>query len=394
VRALQIDTVVIAQTFASQEDLWHLVSVCQRTTARVKVLPDHAQVFEGSYRDPLTLRDVSIDDILGRTSARVSGEQCERILTGKTVMVTGAAGSIGSELCRQVLRHGPSLLLAVDNNETGLYELGMELNGSERDRLELVVGDVTDQRKMNLVFGRYSPDVVFHAAAYKHVPLMEHHVDEAVRINLIGTIVVTEMAHRYGAERFVFVSTDKAVNPSSVMGASKRVGEMFTMSMAAHSATLFTAVRFGNVIGSRGSVFPTFARQIEAGGPVTITDPEMYRYFISIPEAVSLVLQAAAFDQTGRIYMLDMGEEVSIVDLANRMIRLRGLRPRTDIEIEFAGRRPGEKLHEELSYTSEAREETTHPRVYALQCAGELADHDALLGAILVLARLPQFPGA
>jgi FlaA1/EpsC-like NDP-sugar epimerase len=245
----------------------------------------------------------------------------------------------------------------------------------------LVIGDVTDQRKMDLVFARSRPDVVFHAAAYKHVPLMERHVDEAVRTNLIGTIIVTEMAHRYEAERFVFVSTDKAVNPSSVMGASKRVGEMFVMSMAAQSATLF-------------SVFPNFARQIETGGPVTVTDPEMYRYFISIPEAVSLVLQAGAFDQVGRIYMLDMGEEVSIVDLANRMIRLRGLRPSTDIEIEFAGRRPGEKLHEELAYNYEDREETTHPRVYALQSLGGLPDHDTLLGAILVLARLLQLPCA
>jgi len=393
VRDKQIDIIIIARRPADQEETWKLISTCLETTAQVKVLPDMMEVVGEGYQDPLTLRDVSIDDILGRAPATVNDEACKHIVADKVVLVTGAAGSIGSELCRQILRFRPRLLLALDNSETGLYELNLELNQDSHSDLQLIIADVSDWHKVKRVFQQYKPHVVFHAAAYKHVPLIECHPDEALRVNIMGTVIVSEAAHKYEAERFVFISTDKAVDPSSVMGTSKRIGELWMKAMSERSDTCFTTVRFGNVIGSRGSVLPTFTRQIELGGPVTVTHPEMHRFFISIPEAVSLVLQSAALSKSGEVFMLEMGEEVSILDLAQRMIRLRGLRVNKDREIEFVGVRPGEKLHEELSYDYEFREETLHPRIYSLRCPDGLIDHDTLLGAILILTnslRLPE----
>jgi FlaA1/EpsC-like NDP-sugar epimerase len=356
-------------------------------------LPDIDKVIEGCYQDPLALRDVRIDDILGRTLAAISTVACQRILADKVVLVTGAAGSIGSELCRQVLGFKPRVLLALDNNETGLYELNLELNRDGRSPVQLIIADVTDWHKMNRVFQQHKPQVIFHAAAYKHVPLVECHPDEALRVNVMGTAIVSEVAHEFKAERFVFISTDKAVNPSSVMGASKRIGELWMKAMSERSGTIFATVRFGNVIGSRGSVLPTFRRQIEMGGPVTVTHPDMHRFFISIPEAVSLVLQAATFSQGGKVFMLDMGEEVPILKLAERMIRLRGLRVKRDIEIKYTGARPGEKLHEELAYYNEPRSKTSHPRIYSLECPDGLVDHDTLLGVISILRDCLRLPG-
>jgi FlaA1/EpsC-like NDP-sugar epimerase len=253
--------------------------------------------------------------------------------------------------------------------------------------LELAIANVADGQKMNRVFQQYRPQIVFHVAAYKHVPLLERHPDEAIRVNVLGSVITSELAHEYGVERFVFVSTDKAVNPSSVMGASKRIGELWMKAMSKRSSTLFTTVRFGNVIGSRGSVLPTFTQQIEAGGPVTVTDPEMHRFFISIPEAACLVLEAASFEKNGGVFMLEMGEEVSILNLACRMIRLRGLRVHKDVGIDFIGMRPGEKLHEELAYGHETKEKTPHPRIYSLKGFNGIADHDTLLGVILILSQ-------
>lgn len=386
VRDEQIDVIIIARRPSDREEMWRLISTCQETTAQVKVLPNNMVEFiEGRYKDPLTLRDVSIEDILGRTPATVDVESCQRILADKVVLVTGAAGSIGSELCRQILRFKPRLLLALDNNETGLHELQLEVRDSQTSS-QSVIADITDWRKMERVFQRYRPQVVFHAAAYKHVPLVECHPDEALRVNVMGTVIVSEMARRYEAERFVFISTDKAVNPCCVMGASKRIGELWVKSLSERSDTIFTAVRFGNVIGSRGSVVPTFARQIELGAPLTITHPEMSRFFMSIPEAANLVLQSAAFAQSNEIFMLEMGEEVSILDLAHRMIRLKGLRIHKDIQIEFIGVRPGEKLHEELAYNQESREETPHPSIWRLQSPNSLMDREILLGVILILS--------
>lgn len=393
VRDKQIDVIIIARQPPSREEMWQLISTCLKTPAQVKVLPDIDRVIEGCYQDPLALRDVSINDILGRTPAAVSTEACQCILADKIVLVTGAAGSIGSELCRQILRCKPRLLLALDNNETGLYELNLELNREGQSPLQLMIADVSDWQKMNVVFRQCGPQVVFHAAAYKHVPLMECHPEEALRVNVLGTAVVSEAAHEFNAERFVFISTDKAVNPTSMMGASKRIGELWMKVMSERSRTLFTTVRFGNVICSRGSVLPTFTRQIEMGGPVTVTHPEMHRFFISIPEAVSLVLQAVTFSQGGEIFMLDMGEEVSILRLAERMIRLKGMRTHRDIEIKFTGVRPGEKLHEELAYWDEPKETTPHPRIYSLQCPNGLMDHDTLLGVISILWDCLRLPG-
>jgi len=385
VREKQVDVIVIARRPSDREEVWQLISTCQETAAQVKVLPDLAQVIKSGYKDPLNLRDVRIEDILGRTPATVCAESCRRIMTGKVVLVTGAAGSIGSELCRQILHFKPQSLLALDNNETGLYELDLELNKNGQFPLHLIMADVVDGQKMDRVFHEYRPQVVFHAAAYKHVPLLEAQPDEAVRVNVMGTVVVSDVAHRSGVERFVFISTDKAVHPTSVMGASKRVGELWIQNLAECSDTAFTIVRFGNVVGSRGSVVPTFARQIERGGPVTVTHPEMTRFFMSIPEAVSLVLQAATFDPSGEIFMLEMGEEASILDLAHRMIRLKGLRVNKDIEVEYVGIRPGEKLHEELTYGQELRGETSHPSIYRLQSPDRSLDRETLVGVISIL---------
>jgi len=387
VRDKQIDVIIIASPPSDREEMWRLISTCQETPAQVKVLPDFVKIVEGCYEDPLTLRDVSIEDILGRAPATTNVELCSHVLAGRVVLVTGAAGSIGSELCRQIMRCEPRLLLALDNNETGLYELNLEINRGGQLPMKLVIADVADWYRVKKVFQQHRPQVVFHAAAYKHVPMMECHPDEALRVNVVGTIIVSEMAHRYGAERFVFISTDKAVNPSSVMGASKRVGELWIESLSARSNTVFTAVRFGNVVGSRGSVLPTFTRQIELGGPVTVTHPEMTRFFMSIPEAVSLVLQSATFSQSGDIMMLEMGEEVSILSLAERMIRLKGLRVHKDIEIEFTGVRPGEKLHEELSYGQELKGSTPHPDVYRLQNCNGSMDYETLVGVVGILMR-------
>jgi FlaA1/EpsC-like NDP-sugar epimerase len=393
VRDRHIDVIVIAHQPFDREKIWSLVSICRETSAQVKVLPDLVEVVERGYEDPLALRDINLEDVLGRAPVSVDDKACERILADKVVVVTGAAGSIGSELCRQILRFNPRLVLALDNNETGLYELDLELNRNGQSPLHLMIADVSDWRKINWVFERYKPQVVFHAAAYKHVPLVEAHPEEAVRVNMLGTIIVSEAAHEHCAERFVFISTDKAVKPGNVMGASKRIGELWMESMSERSDTIFTAVRFGNVIGSRGSVLPTFKWQIESGGPVTVTHPEMYRYFLSIPEAVNLVLQAASFSQGGDIFMLEMGEEVSILSLAQRMIRLKGLRVQKDIGIEFIGVRPGEKLHEELAYTGERKEETSHPRIYSLRSSYRPIDHDTLLGAALILSDSLRLPG-
>lgn len=382
VETYQIDVIVIARQPEDREGMWQLVSACQKTAAKVQILPDIVDFLEGRREDPLTLREVNIEDVLDRAPATIDIEASKRVIADKVVLVTGAAGSIGSELCRQVLRVHPRVVLALDNNESGLYELKLDLDRDGRLPLELIVGDITDSHKIEWVFQQYRPDLVFHAAAYKHVPLMEADIYEALRVNVAGTITVSGAADRYQVERFVFISTDKAVKPSSVMGASKRIGELWIKSLGRTSDTVFTAVRFGNVIGSRGSVIPTFARQIDRGGPVTVTHPEMTRFFMSIPEAVALLLQAAAFSERNETYMLEMGEQVSILALAHRMIRMKGLRVNKDIAVTLVGVRPGEKLHEELVYGKEILEMTSHPQIYQLICQDVLMDRRALLDAI------------
>ena len=284
-------------------------------------------------------------------------------VAGRTVLVTGAAGSIGSELARQILRLGPSQLLMLDNNETGLYDLNLDLSPDRGDsELVSIVANVAVAEKISDIFERYRPKVVFHAAAYKHVPLMEEHPDQAFTVNVLGTRNVCTMAARVGTERLVLISTDKAVNPNNVMGLSKRLAELIVMSFAAQGHR-FCAVRFGNVLGSRGSVVPTFLRQIERGGPLQVTHPDVKRFFMTVSEAVSLVIQSGAFADSGSVYLLEMGAEMRIADLAENMVRLKGLRVGKDIDIVFTGLRPGEKMSEELSSTLESVEPTDHRHV-------------------------------
>lgn len=367
VREHKIDVLILAEEDARQDDLWQLITRCQQTPAQIKVLPDVNELMNPDYHSPLTLRDLKVEDVLARQPLAFDHGSCRHILQDRVVLVTGAAGSIGSELCRQLSQFKLRTLLALDNNETGLFDLDLALARQRQAPLRLLLADIADADKMEQLFTDYRPHVVFHAAAFKHVPLMELNPDQSLRVNVAGTMEVSRAAHRHGAERFVLISSDKAVNPSSVMGASKYLCELWLRALNDESDTMFTAVRFGNVIGSRGSVLPVFKQQIEAGGPVTVTHKEMKRFFMSIPEAVNLVLQAAALGGGGEIFMLDMGEEVSIQELAERMIRLRGLRVHKDIPIEYIGIRPGEKLREELSYQNETHVNTRHPRIFTLQ---------------------------
>jgi FlaA1/EpsC-like NDP-sugar epimerase len=368
-----------------------MLSLCLATSARVKILPDFLGSIEQAH-NVLPLRDIHAEDLLGRELTEVDKQACSAMIAGSTVLVTGGAGSIGSELCRQIMALRPRLLLMVDNNETGLHDLFISLQCPDGTQVVPIVADVTNYARMESIIARYRPKAVFHAAAYKHVPMMEHHPSEAVRVNILGTLNLSDLAAQYGVERFVFVSTDKAVNPSSVMGATKRVGELLIMANAERARTsvgrsMFTAVRFGNVLGSRGSVVPTFVKQIERGGPVTITHPEMTRFFISISEAVSLVIQAATMTDGGDIFMLDMGQPIRIEDLAHKMIRLRGLRPHADIPITYTGVRPGEKLCEELTSSDEQRLATIHPKLFQIH-SSSMADSAWLYERITELVNL------
>jgi FlaA1/EpsC-like NDP-sugar epimerase len=365
-----IDQIIISSRAAFGDTFDDLVTACQETPAQIKVLSRFCDLLDNGNRLP-NLRNLTIEDLLEREPVSIDRHTCLQTLAAQTILVTGAGGSIGSELCRQLVHFNPSSLLLVDNNETGLYDLYRELQEVEGEgspvRVVPLVADITDFHKMKNIFGSYSPQIVFHAAAYKHVPVMEDHPEEAIRVNVMGTATLSELADGFGVERFVLISTDKAVNPSSVMGASKRMAELWIAALQGDSETRFAAVRFGNVLGSRGSVIPLFNRQIERGGPVTVTDPRMTRYFMSIPEAASLIIQAGTFAKGGEIYMLDMGQPIHIVDLAQKMIRLKGLRIGRDVQIKFIGIRPGEKLREELAYDAEHKQSTAHPKIYSLE---------------------------
>ena len=358
-----IDEIAIAIPSASGSVIRELATICQTTSAKIQIVPGLPELMEGKVHQ-VTLRELNLDDLLGRPPVVIDSRSCSQILAGANVLVTGAAGSIGSELCRQLLRFSPACLVLVDNNESGLHDLGLELNAKRSSCfIHTRIADVSNWTSVSGVFEAVKPQVVFHAAAYKHVPLMQQHVCEAVRVNALGTRNVCLAAEDAGVEKFVFVSTDKAVNPTNVMGETKRVGELLILSSVGRSRTTYCAVRFGNVVGSRGSVIPTFWRQIEMGGPVTVTHPDITRFFMSIPEAVSLIIQAAAFARSGDIFLLDMGDEIRILDLAHKMIRLKGLRPGRDVEVRVTGLRPGEKLREELFSGDETLTETAHPKI-------------------------------
>lgn len=364
----RVDLIVFAIHNISGPRFREILTLCEQTSARIKIVPDVLSLLNDNNNAPL-LRDVQAEDLLGRQPISWHDAVDSAPVSEKVVLVTGAAGSIGSELCRQMMKYHPVRLLMVDNNESNLHDLYIDLrNEHPNHSIVPILVDITHRDRLDIVFTKYRPQLVFHAAAYKHVPLLEDFPHEALRVNIGGTLNVAELAQAHHVERFVLISTDKAVNPSSVMGASKRVCELATQALSSFddNATVFASVRFGNVLGSRGSVVPIFNRQIEAGGPVTVTDKDMVRYFMSIPEAVNLVIQAACLTTGNEIFILQMGEAVPIIELAERMIRLRGLRPEIDIPIEFTGVRPGEKLYEELSCNFETQRTTIHPDIMKL----------------------------
>ena len=382
------DEVLIAIPSAPGEVRQRVVGIAQAAGVPVKTLPGLYELLEGDLDLTGQIRPVQVEDLLGRQPVEVDVEAIARYVEGKAVLVTGAGGSIGSELCRQIARAHPTRIVLLEQSESALYDIERELLDERGFSAGVpVLGDVKNRAKMRQVFERYRPDVVFHAAAYKHVPLMEANPVESVRNNVLGTRTVAEVAIEFGVERFVLISTDKALNPHSVYGQSKTLCEWV---VAAHGAsdvaTRFVAVRFGNVLNSTGSVIPLFRRQIERGGPVTVTDAEMTRFFMTIPEAAALVIQAGAIGGRGQIFVLDMGEPVRILDLAENMIRLSGKHPGRDVEIRFIGARPGEKLHEELFAEGETWRPTTHQKILALDVRP--VDHDWLEGELDVLERL------
>lgn len=380
----RVDLIVVAVHNISGQDFRAILSACEDTNAMVKVVPDLFALVNTKYHAP-TLRDVRPEDLIGRSTITRHDEIDLGAVTNKLVCITGAAGSIGSELSRQIMLYHPTKLILVDNNESGLHDLVTELSTAyPRVELVVVLADITIRKTMQSVFVRHRPEIVFHAAAYKHVPMLEHHPHEALRVNIEGTRCVAELASLYQVERFVLISTDKAVRPASIMGASKRICELLLHSLSSQPdcSTLFTAVRFGNVVGSRGSVVPTFDQQIENGGPVTVTHPEMTRYFMSISEAVNLIIHSACLTQGDDIFMLKMGEVVRIVELAERMIRMRGLRPYKDIDIKFSGIRPGEKMHEELFDNSEESLPTPHPHIIRIQSWEQQFESDEFIAQL------------
>ena len=354
------DVFVIAGSLPG-ERLRKLMDVCRSASLQLKILPSAESRLGGSHRIPL--RDIQIDDLLQRDAVELDQRGIAGLLQERTVLVTGAGGSIGSEICRQLLRFRPRTLLLVGRGENRIFAIDRELRElNTATRLKPCIGDITDEQRMRQLFEQDAPQVVFHAAAHKHVPLMEDNVREAVKNNVVGTARLADLAHEFSAEAFVLISTDKAVRPTSVMGATKQLAERYVHALAQESRTRFCAVRFGNVLGSAGSVVPIFQEQIRRGGPITVTDPRMVRYFMTIPEASQLVLQAAAMGQGGEIFVLDMGEPVSILELARDLIRLSGL-PEDAIDVTFSGVRPGEKLFEELHLGVEQLLPTAHPSV-------------------------------
>ncbi|MGE5552032.1 MAG: polysaccharide biosynthesis protein [Bacteroidota bacterium] len=360
----KIDEIVIAMPSASRNAIRELLAICRETDASVKILPGIYQLINDQV-SVMALRDVAIEDLLGRPPVAVDLEEMAVYLRGQTILVTGAGGSIGSELCRQIARFNPSELLLLGRGEHSIYQIYLELKTRFPElKATPIIADIRDRDRLDRVFADFRPTIIFHAAAHKHVPLMEEAPDEAIKNNVFGTQNVAELADKYGIKSFVLISSDKAVRPTSVMGATKRAAELIIQDLAKRSSTRYCAVRFGNVLGSRGSVIPLFQQQIAKGGPVTVTDPRMVRFFMTIPEAVNLVIQAGAMGKGGEIYVLDMGEPVRIMDLARDLIRLSGYEPEKEIEIVITGPRPGEKLYEEVLTAEEGVTATRHERIY------------------------------
>lgn len=359
-----IDEIIIAIPSAKPAIVNRVYEKCTKTQCKVKILPSMSMLIDEKI-SLQKIKEVDIEDLLGRDPIKVNLEDIAKYISGKVMLVTGGGGSIGSELCRQIASFSPKKLLILDNYENNLYDILNELT-KKYPELDLVpiVANVREMQRLDEIFTEFKPHIVFHAAAHKHVPLMEDHPEEAIKNNVFGTWNVAHCADKHGAERFVLISTDKAVNPTNVMGATKRIAEMIIQSLNTRSKTEFVAVRFGNVLGSNGSVIPLFRKQIEAGGPVTVTHPDITRFFMTIPEAVQLVIQAGSMAEGGEIFALDMGQPVKIMDLAKNLIRLSGFEPYEDIDIEITGLRPGEKLYEELLMNEEGLQATKHNKIF------------------------------
>jgi FlaA1/EpsC-like NDP-sugar epimerase len=385
VSGLEVENIVIAMPGALGSEIRDVLSLCESTGAQLRILPGVAEVMRAG--SPASeIREVRIEDLLRRPPVRTDLEQIAGYIRGKRVMVTGAGGSIGSELCRQIARLDPAALLLFGHGENGVFEIQQELLRTTKLVPIPLIGSVQDRQRLRDIFSECRPEVVFHAAAHKHVPMMEMNPCEAVKNNVVGTRNLAEISVQYGVAKFIYVSTDKAVNPISIMGSSKRVGEMVIQSVQPTGDTEFAAVRFGNVLGSRGSVIPIMKRQISQGGPVTVTHPDMTRYFMTIPEAVALILQAGAIGHHGEIFVLDMGEPVKISDLARDLIRLSGFVPDQDVKIIYTGIRPGEKIFEELLTSKERQQTTTHEKIFVAHTGG--VDPATLKANIELLAKL------
>ncbi len=387
---LQLNQLVVAVPSASPKMIREIVAIGHQIGVTTQIVPSAAELASGQVRVDRT-RPVAIEDLLGREQVDLDAAVIDALLHDQVVVVTGAGGSIGSELCRQILAKGPRRLVMIEQTEIALFEIENELLGRpEGGRIVPLIADITDEHSMRAVFACHRPEIIFHAAAHKHVPLMERQPGEAIKNNTLGTALLARLASEHQVGRFVLVSTDKAINPTSVMGCSKRLAEkaLQARQRAPGNRTRFLAVRFGNVLGSSGSVIPTFRRQIAAGGPVTVTHREMTRYFMTIPEAVGLVLQTATLGTGGEIFILDMGKPVRILDMARQMVELSGYKPDVDIEIRITGLRPGEKLYEELRHTDESHEKTAHPRVFRLKSSPDAVAEadDGWLAALRVVA--------
>jgi len=360
-----VEELIIALPSAGPKAIRRAVEIGRKAgLKKIKIVPSITEIINGEV-SIANIREVGVEDLLGREPVLLDTKLIENFLQNKTVLITGAAGSIGSELCRQVAKFRPSQLLLLDQDETGIFNISEELEDRfPRLKISPLVADIQDKEKIEQIFDKFRPSVIFHAAAYKHVPLMEEHPDEAVKNNIFGTKKVAEAAIKYGTEKFIFISTDKAINPTSVMGATKRVGEMICQNLNQKNNTKFISVRFGNVLDSRGSVIPIFREQIKRGGPVEVTHPEMKRYFMVTSEACLLVMQAAAMGEGGEVFVLDMGEPIKIIDLAKEMIKLSGYEPDKDIPIVFTGVRPGEKFFEEILTTEEETIATQNQKIF------------------------------
>jgi len=380
ITAYSIEKVIIAVPSAGAAFVRCLVNLCLEAGVKVKIIPGLSEIISGDVK-VTHIRDVAIEDLLGRMSVALDDASIRNYLNGMRVLVSGAAGSIGSEICRQVATYSPAMLVLLDSAETPLFFIEQELTSRfPAMHIMPILCDVRNQRRLEQVFNETLPEVVFHAAAYKHVPMVEQNPAEAVLCNVLGSMGMAKTSQQFGVRNFVLISSDKAVNPTNVMGTTKRVAEKFIQALSEGSKTKFSTVRFGNVLGSNGSVIPIFMEQIRAGGPLTITHPEITRFFMTIPEASQLVLQSACFGDGGEIFVLDMGEPVRIVELAEELVRLSGLTPHTDIEFVYTGLRPGEKLHEELFFRGENILSTPHEKIHVMSPAHQ--DYEQLNGQL------------